>query len=454
MKKKQGISLIVLVITIIVMIILAASVVITLSNTGVINRASQAVDLTNERQVQDLATMIWAEAYLDKTKTDTIEKIVKDKLAEQGITDEKWDIVVSTTGVSVTTKKESEWPVTWNMAEISNNTSIEVDGIKIYKVSDETPSEGKIARAMLSTPSFDISAMPFLSEENITAVFCADDTATNQLYVFAVFKDETICQGLGGAVFPETGLYIADVTGNLNGKDIDVTLRTSNKTYDETISDSWSEIKAHIDAGDYKEHYKLGDTKMIECSDGYTMLMEIVAFDADTKEDGTKAPLTWMSKHIVYTHKMNSSDTIIGGWKDSEVRAWLRNDFYDILPSEVKESIVLVDKTYYDFETRSTLSCTDSLWIPSQYEVFAAESDSGAYRESLGADYSSYFTSDEARVKFYGSTSIALPWWLRSTSGFVGGQGFSFVNEDGTECSSRTGTRANDSLGIVFGFCM
>ena len=46
---KKGISLIVLVITIIVMIILAAVVVISLSNTGIIDRADQAVKLTNEK---------------------------------------------------------------------------------------------------------------------------------------------------------------------------------------------------------------------------------------------------------------------------------------------------------------------------------------------------------------------------------------------------------------------
>ena len=44
MKKKTGISLIVLVITIIVMIILAASVMITISNTGIIDKASTAKD--------------------------------------------------------------------------------------------------------------------------------------------------------------------------------------------------------------------------------------------------------------------------------------------------------------------------------------------------------------------------------------------------------------------------
>ena len=39
MKRKQGISLIVLVITTIVMIILASAVIITLTNTGIIGRA-------------------------------------------------------------------------------------------------------------------------------------------------------------------------------------------------------------------------------------------------------------------------------------------------------------------------------------------------------------------------------------------------------------------------------
>ena len=51
-KKKKGISLIVLVITIIVMIILVAAVVVTLNNTGVIGRAHEATDKTNEALVK------------------------------------------------------------------------------------------------------------------------------------------------------------------------------------------------------------------------------------------------------------------------------------------------------------------------------------------------------------------------------------------------------------------
>ena len=104
---KKGISLIVLVITIIVMIILAASVVITLSNTGVINKATQAVDASDESQVQDLATMIWMDAYLDPTKRANIEDVVKQELFNKGIKEDKWNIVVTSTGVSVTSTKNS-----------------------------------------------------------------------------------------------------------------------------------------------------------------------------------------------------------------------------------------------------------------------------------------------------------------------------------------------------------
>ncbi len=107
MQKKNGISLIVLVITIIVMIILAASVVIALNNTGVIDKASHAVKITDEKQVQDLAALAWAEAYLDESRTDTIENVVKEELEKHGVTDDNWNINVTDTGVTVTSKNNS-----------------------------------------------------------------------------------------------------------------------------------------------------------------------------------------------------------------------------------------------------------------------------------------------------------------------------------------------------------
>ena len=107
MQKKRGISLIVLVITIIVMIILAASVVITLSNTGIINKANQAVDLTNAQQVQDLAALLWADAYMNNLRDEELAGEVTRKLGEQGVTASEWNITVTNAGITVTSKDNS-----------------------------------------------------------------------------------------------------------------------------------------------------------------------------------------------------------------------------------------------------------------------------------------------------------------------------------------------------------
>ena len=133
MQKKQGISLIVLVITIIVMIILAASVVITLSNTGVINRASEAVDLTNESAVQDLAALTWADAYMDNKRGTDLVNEVTTKLGEQGVTADKWNITVTDTGVTVTNKNSSSGTGLGSLITAANygdkvDYSVTVDG--------------------------------------------------------------------------------------------------------------------------------------------------------------------------------------------------------------------------------------------------------------------------------------------------------------------------------------
>ena len=95
-----------------------------------------------------------------------------------------------------------------------------------------------------------------------------------------------------------------------------------------------------------------------------SVVMEIVAFNADTKADGTgTAGITWISKDIFATHVMNSPDNNTGGWEVSEMRRWLKSDAYNTLPTELKSAITTVNKTYYDKTTNSTLGCSDSVWI-------------------------------------------------------------------------------------------
>ena len=110
MKSKKGISLIVLVITIIVMIILAGAIILTLNNSGIINKANEAVEKTDLAQVKHIAALKWAEAYLDDTVEDKEQYVLKE-LSEEGINTDKYDITVIKNGVDVELKEvvPSEW---------------------------------------------------------------------------------------------------------------------------------------------------------------------------------------------------------------------------------------------------------------------------------------------------------------------------------------------------------
>ena len=66
MKSKNAISLIVLVITIIVMAILAATVIITLSNTNIISQANDAVNKTEAQQIEEMKALMQADGMLGK----------------------------------------------------------------------------------------------------------------------------------------------------------------------------------------------------------------------------------------------------------------------------------------------------------------------------------------------------------------------------------------------------
>jgi len=108
MQKRKGISLIVLVITIIVMIVLAGAIILSLNNSGIINKSNEAVDLTNIANVREFAQTKWAEAYLElETKTqEALEEYVLDELDEADITIDDYEIEVTEKGVTVNKKGE------------------------------------------------------------------------------------------------------------------------------------------------------------------------------------------------------------------------------------------------------------------------------------------------------------------------------------------------------------
>ena len=221
---------------------------------------------------------------------------------------------------------------------------------------------------------------------------------------------------------------------------------------------TWDEIKAISEAGKGDEYFNLGDTKTITTTDGKTIVMEIVAFNADTKADGTgKAGITWISKNAIAEREMNAERTNAGGWLNSEMREWLQGDFYSTLPDDLKNNIVSVNKSYYDYNSGSpkTNVCSDNVWIPSSREIHGSDSPSYGGETSIhDVQYTTYFNSAAARIKNYNGSAVR--WWLRSAYG-CGDYTFRHTWSDGRVAptgASNSYYPANTAFGVVLGFCI
>lgn len=242
---------------------------------------------------------------------------------------------------------------------------------------------------------------------------------------------------------------LENVLGGLNSDDGSTHLPDMGLTVEEY---TWEEIKAISEAGKADEYFNLGDIKTMTLTDGNIVKMQIVAFSADEKADGSgSAGITWISKEVGIKHRMNSTSTNFNGWAVSEMRDWLQSDFYTTMPSNVLDAIVSVNKTYYDYTTSSTLTIKDNIWIPSYREVFGNSSNIDNY-ETSGADYTAFFIDDASRKKPDPTDPWGMngAWWTRSAvSNFD--NGFQCVGSNG-KIGEYNG--ATNNKGVAIGFCI
>lgn len=124
---------------------------------------------------------------------------------------------------------------------------------------------------------------------------------------------------------------------------------------------------------------------------------------------------------------MNSSKTNVGGWKDCQLRNTVlqgtgtpsnptANTMLAALPSDLRAIIKSVTK-YTDnvgggsgsVESNITAT-TDYLFIPADYEVFAANTYSNTYEAAQQAQYD-YWKNGNSKIAYqYNDTSIPASW--------------------------------------------
>lgn len=205
-----------------------------------------------------------------------------------------------------------------------------------------------------------------------------------------------------------------------------------------------------IDSNDpntnYATDYAIGDTKLLDLGAKGQVYMELVALDTDDKADNSgKARMTWISKSIIETHRMNATNTTTDGWEATEMRTYLKETIKPLIPEVVRNAIVNVSKISATYENSAVVkdgqTTSDDVWIPSVHEIF-----NNTNYETTGAVYSTKFNSAANRIK-YNASGSAYRWWLRSA---IDAAGFRCVSNGGGEVSSG----AYVAYGLVLGFCI
>ena len=208
---------------------------------------------------------------------------------------------------------------------------------------------------------------------------------------------------------------------------------------------TWEQIDYVSENGLVSDYFNIGDTKNVTIGSA-TYVVEIVGFSHDDRADGSgKAGLTFGLKDCLNTaYQMNSSDTNDGGWRSCALRATLRGDIWNQLPSDLRGVIKEVTKKTSAGNLSSTInSISDTLFLFAEKEIF------GSTQYSVNGEGTQYarFTASNTRIKKRNGS--ATSWWLRSPHSNVR-NGFCALTAQGAAAYGY----ASESFGVCFGFCI
>ena len=154
----------------------------------------------------------------------------------------------------------------------------------------------------------------------------------------------------------------------------------------------------------------------------------------------------WEVKTTV-TDSYGENTGTLGGWENSELRAYYRDELYPLIPTAVKNAIVPVSKTHIAYRVKADNAAqtesfqqttTDTVWCPSYPELSQSASSGGLYRDM--------FPDNTSRIKHKVGASSASWWWLRSAD--------SSISADVVNSSGSNGGNFTDITGaLALGFC-
>ena len=183
--------------------------------------------------------------------------------------------------------------------------------------------------------------------------------------------------------------------------------------------DTWETIAKNVKVGK-TDTYNVGDTKEVNLEDLGTHTVRIANKSECTNGETSETACGFVVEFtgIIIQQKFNSTQSNIGGWKNSELRTYVNETIYNALPKDLA-SVIAETKVISGHGARSgetNFETTDKIYLLSTKEIYgettydtlAEETRQLDYYKKEGVTNSNYSKA----IKSYNSTNSE--WWLRS----------------------------------------
>lgn len=217
----------------------------------------------------------------------------------------------------------------------------------------------------------------------------------------------------------------------------------------------------------------LAQTKAITVA-GHEMSAQLAGISHDVRADGSPIGLSFLLTEALPEERRMSEEAYMGGWEDSDLRAWLNDVLLADLPEELARNIVAAGKLSNNAgaaKSADDVTLTeDALWLPSYVEIVGERprssfSDGFQYlAEVLNAEGSQYklfrdqeiYPQETRQELVRNREGEAAYWWLRTASPDVSeSEGMAYFNRTGPNGDPfHFATASTDLSGVIFGFCV
>ena len=185
-------------------------------------------------------------------------------------------------------------------------------------------------------------------------------------------------------------------------------------------TDSWATIQNAVQTGNTSK-YNVGDTKEVDLGSFGTRTVRISNMSACTTETSeTACGFVVEFANIIAEREFNSTETNVGGWKDSEMRTYINNTIYNALPSELQGVITTTKvisghgntagETNFETQDKLYLLSVKEVYGEAKYDTVDTETKQLDFYKNNGTTTSNYSAAGKGRA-VNGTNNL---WWLRT----------------------------------------